>query len=154
MKTQNILLSAFVFAGAMTTASVAKADDSAQCRVTEVLAKKDGDGTVPRNLKFIESELKSDAFAAYKSFELLDAKDYKLELNVDKKQRTKSGHSLGLKLLGITNDKLKVNVSVFSAKQKKLLSTAYSIENKGLVLLAGYKHAEGKIIFAVQCQKR
>lgn len=154
MKTKNILLSAVAFAGALGTASVAKADDSAQCRVTQVLAKKDGDGTVPRNLKFIESELTSDQFAAYKSFELLDAKDYKLDLNVDKKQRMKTGHSLGLKLLGVTGSKLKVNVSVFSAKQKQLLSTAYSIENKGLVLLAGYKHADGKLIFAVQCQKR
>jgi len=139
---------------ALSSPAPAEADVSkAQCRVNAVLASKQGDGKIPENLQFLKKELSSDQFAAFKSFRLLDAKADKLTANKAASQKLKSGHKVGLKLLGGSKDRPKVHVSVNrDGNDKALVSTDYTIKSAGFLLLAGFKHPDGKVIFAIQCK--
>ena len=138
------------------TPALAQAGDeakSASCRVNAVLARKDGAGGIPTELNFLKKELSSDQFAAYKSFKLLDAKDYGLKLEKLESKSVDSGHKVGLKLLGGELARPRVQVVVEGKnRDRPLVSADYTIKSNGFLLLAGFKHPDGKIIFAIQCK--
>jgi hypothetical protein len=127
--------------------------EKANCRVTSVLASKDEAAErVPAELAFIEEELRADAFAAYKSFKLLEKKDFRLTLDKVADGKLKSGHQFGFKLLGGDDARIKIHASLTSKAGAKLLDTDYTIENNGVILVGGGNHPDGKIIFAIQCK--
>ncbi len=128
---------------------------TAKCRVHEVLARKDVEGGLPANLEFLRDELSSDQFAAYKSFQLLGAKDFDLVLDTPKANKFKSGHKVVLKLLGGEIERPRVQVVVeVPGKEKPSVSADYTIHSSGFLLLAGLNHTDGKLIFAIQCEAK
>ena len=66
---------------------------SAACKVTAFLASKDGDGSIPEDLKFLEEQLRDDQFAAFKGFRLLESKT--LKLGLDKPALDRLGQAQG-----------------------------------------------------------
>ena len=139
------------------TPAVARAEaKTAKCRVNAVLARKVEDGPrIPANLSFMAKELESDEFAAYKSFKLLQAQDYQLEVGKQLEQGFKSGHRVGLKLLGGDAAKPKFSVTIGKpGSSKPLLSTDYGIKNNGIMLFGGLKHEDGRLLFAIQCRSK
>ena len=146
---------ALAFGGTILLPSVADAAvDKVNCRVTSVLASKaEASERVPGNLKFLKEEFERDEFAAYKSFKLLEKKDFRLTLGKESAGKMKSGHEFGFSLLGGDDKRLKIHASLLSKSGKKLLNTDYTIDDNGILLVAGGKHADGKIIFAIQCKK-
>lgn len=130
----------------------------ASCQVHAVLASKDGDGTIPKNLEFLRGHLEQDEFAAYKSFLLVEQKA--LEIKLDKKSEVtfRSGNRLGLRLLGNDDTRLKLHASLSGRDGKKsLLNADYSIEDRGVMMIAaGKSELEGKLgklFFAIQCAR-
>ena len=131
----------------------------ARCDVHAVLAAKDGDGSIPANLKFLEARLREDDFAAYKSFKLVEKKSAKATLEKAAEFAFSSGNRLTLGLLGSEDTRLKLRASLFSSDgEKKLLSTDYSIVDGGVLMLGGVEYTEkdvtGKLFFAVQCARQ
>jgi hypothetical protein len=137
--------------------SIARADESqtADCKVHAVLASKEGEGGIPKNLEFLASELRSDQFAAYRTFRLLDQRGLSIDRDTVKEARLDSGHRVGLKLLGGEIERPKVHVTVHRKDDdKSLVSADYTIASSGFLLLAGFKHAEGMVIMAIQCKAK
>ncbi len=132
---------------------VVRADvKQAACKVHAVLAQREGDGKVPANLKFLEEQLADDQFAAFKSFRLLEAKSLKLEIGVPATAGMKTGHKLELELLGGANGRLELHAKLRGASSDKpLVSTDYTIDNKGVLIVGGVRHDQGKLFFAIQC---
>lgn len=130
----------------------------AKCQVHAVLASKDGDGSIPSELKFLEEQLKDDAFAAYKGFRLIEQKALKLQRSKASEVSFSSGNRLALSLLDNDDKRLKLHASLSSRDgAKDLLNTDYSIEDRGLLMIqaGSYSHkgATGKLFFAIQCAR-
>ena len=139
----------------------ANESQSADCKVHAVLAKKaasadeGGDGALPKNLDFLAKELRADQFAAYKTFRLLDQRGLSLQRGALEEARLDSGHRVGLKLLGGEVERPRVHVAVYKKDDgKNLVSADYTIASSGFLLLAGFKHAEGMVIMAIQCKAK
>jgi hypothetical protein len=152
-----VLAPVFAF-GAAYTGGISEADaaEKANCRVHAVLASKEGDGKLPKDLKFLEKTLQADEFAVYKSFHLLEKKDLKLKLEKPSEVTFKSGHKMGLTLMAIEEDKLKYHLSLSGRDGEKILvDTDYSIEDHGLIMtgVGEYKAGEvsGKLFLTIQC---
>lgn len=149
------LVGAAVFAvPAVADAAVTKAT----CQVHAVLASKEGDGTIPADLEFLRSTLANDEFAAYKSFTLLEKKSLKLALDTKGESTFGSGHKLGLTLLGGDDTRLKLQLDLSNRDgTKSLVSTAYSIEDNGLLMIGAGAFTDasrsGKLFFAIQCAR-
>jgi hypothetical protein len=131
----------------------------AHCQVHAVLASKEGDGSIPKELDFLRDTLKNDEFAAYKGFHLLEKKTVKLKLEERAKLTLKSGNALALTLLGGDDTKLKLHAELSSRDgSKSLLSTDYSIEDHGLFMIGAGNHSEGaltgKLFVAIQCARK
>lgn len=144
-------------AGLSMVPAVAHAEvKSAACRVSAVLARKVEDGPrIPKNLAFMAKELASDEFAAYKNFRLLDAEDYQLSVGKKLERGLKSGHRVGLVLLGGDAKRPKFNVTIQKpGGNKALVSTDYGIQNNGIMIVGGLKHEDGRLLFAIQCQSK
>lgn len=155
------LLPAFAFGAAFVGQPVHAhaAVEKASCQVHAVLASKEGDGKIPKNLGFLRETLEDDAFAAYRGFHLIDKKSLKLEVDAPSQSAFKSGHKLQLTLLGGDDSKLKFHAELTGRDGKSsLIGTDYSIEDNGLLMIqAGkYKSGEiaGKLFFAIQCARR
>jgi hypothetical protein len=161
---QRLLVSAVaaVLAPGLVVGAVTLAPDTAlaeikaaACKVTAFLAQKDGDGTIPADLKFLEEQLRDDQFAAFKGFRLLETKA--LRLGVDKPGLAvlKSGFQLKLSLLGEESTKLKLHANLLApGRESPLVDTDYAIDDNGLLLVGGVRHLDGKIFFAIQCGKQ
>ena len=153
----GLLAAPAMLATATLAPRVAHADTkAAACRVNAVLARKVEDGPrIPKDLSFMAKELESDEFAAYKSFKLLDAEDYQLEVGKKLERGLKSGHRVGLVLLGGDDKRPKFNVTIQKPGSKKpLLSTDYGIRNNGIMIVGGLKHEDGRLLFAIQCRSK
>lgn|SRR5690606_6935310 len=125
------------------------------CKVTAFLAQKDGDGTIPADLKFLDEQLRDDSFAAFKGFRLLETKSLRLAVDKPGLAALKSGFQLKLSLLGEDSNKLKLHANLLApGRDAPLVDTDYAIENNGLLLVGGVRHLEGKIFFAIQCGKQ
>jgi len=165
-----VLAPAALFTAAVAPASVEAAPtetapaSKAQCQAHAVLATKDGDGTIPSELKFLEEQLKDDQFAAYKGFRLLEQKALELAMGTPTTPTTAttvrftSGNRLSLSLLGSSDTHLKLRADLSSRDGKKsLLGTDYSIEDAGVLMIGAGKYTfekqDGKLFFAIQCAR-
>ena len=148
------LLPAIVLGGFTLTSPEVRAEvKSAACKVTAFLASKDGDGSIPADLKFLEEQLHDDQFAAFKGFRLLESKTLKLGLDKAAVAALQSGFNLRLSLLGEEATKLKLHANLTAAgRDKPLVDTAYKIDNNGLLLVGGVRHLDGKVFFAIHCR--
>jgi hypothetical protein len=131
----------------------------ATCQVHAVLAsKKEGDGGIPEKLRFLETQLKDDEFAAYKSFHLVEQKALTIKLNMPSEVTLTTGNRLSLSLLGNDDTRLKLHADLSSRDgSKSLLSTDYSMEDAGVLMIraGSYTHGDiaGKLFFAIQCAR-
>lgn len=126
---------------------------AAACKVTAFLASKEGDGTIPAELQFLEEQLRDDQFAAFKGFRLLESKTLKLGLDRSAVAALQSGFQLKLSLLGEEDTKLKLHANLtMPGRDKPLVDTAYKIDNNGLLLVGGVRHLDGKAFFAIHCR--
>ncbi|HEY8379260.1 MAG TPA: hypothetical protein VIK91_22355 [Nannocystis sp.] len=151
-----VLLPGFVVGGAYLVPDVALAEvRSVACKVTAFLASKDGDGSIPEDLKFLEEQLRDDSFAAFKGFRLLETKALRLGLDKPAHAALKSGFQLKLSLLGEESSKLRLHANLLAPnRQAPLVDTDYTIDDNGLLLVGGVRHEGGKIFFAIQCGKQ
>jgi hypothetical protein len=151
-----LLLPATVLGGlSLTPAEVLAEVKAAACKVSTFIATKDGDGSIPVELKFLEEQLRDDQFAAFKGFRLLEAKTLKLDLDKPSVAVLQSGFQLRLSLLGEEETKLKLHANLTApGRDKPLVDTAYKIDNNGLLLVGGVRHLDGKVFFAIQCAKK
>jgi hypothetical protein len=129
-----------------------------KCRVLAVLAAKEGDGGIPEELRFLETQLKDDEFAAYKSFHLVEQKALTIKLDAPSEVTLTTGNRLGLTLLGNDDTRLKLHANLSSRDgSKSLLSTDYSMEDAGVLMIraGSYTHGDiaGKLFFAIQCAR-
>jgi hypothetical protein len=148
-----LFLPATIIGGlSLTPAEVLAEVKAAACKVSTFLATKDGDGSIPVELKFLEEQLRDDQFAAFKGFRLLEAKT--LKLGLDKPSvAAMQGFQLRLSLLGEEETKLKLHANLIApGRDKPLVDTAYKIDNNGLLLVGGVRHLDGKVFFAIQCR--
>lgn len=161
---QRLLVSAVaaVLAPGLVVGAVSLAPDTAlaevkavACKVTAFLAQKDGDGTIPADLKFLEEQLRDDQFAAFKGFRLLETKALRLGVDKPGLAALKSGFQLKLSLLGEEATKLKLHANLLApGRESPLVDTDYAIDDNGLLLVGGVRHLDGKIFFAIQCGKQ
>lgn len=124
---------------------------SSTCQIHAVLATKTGDGTVPAELDFLAEQLRSDEFAAFKSFKLLESKTLKLNLGEPGVATMRTGQQLKLQLLGADALKLQLHATLI-AGDRVLVDTDYKIESNGILLIGGVRHPDGKIFFAIRCR--
>jgi hypothetical protein len=124
--------------------------NSATCRIHAVEASQEGDGKIPDNLGFLADQLAQPEFARYKHFELLDVKDYKLELGKVVDQKFKSGHNAKLELLGGDKDKLELHTSL-ERGSKSLVSMDFVVGSNQIMLIP-VRRGDSAIIFAYQCK--
>lgn len=150
------VLPALVVGGATLAPAEARAEvTSVACKVTAFLAEKDGDGTIPQDLKFLEEQLRDDSFAAFKGFRLLETKALRLGRDKPELAALRSGFKLTLSLLGEENTKLKLHANLLApGREAPLVDTDYAIDDNGLLLVGGTRHEGGKIFFAIQCGKQ
>lgn len=148
-----LLLPVTIIGGlSLTPAEVLAEVKAAACKVSTFIATKEGDGTIPAELKFLEEQLRDDQFAAFKGFRLLEGKT--LKLGLDKPAvAALQGFQLRLSLLGEEETKLKLHANLIApGRDKPLVDTAYKIDNNGLLLVGGVRHLDGKVFFAIQCR--
>jgi hypothetical protein len=149
-----VLLPALVIGGvAIAPAEVHAEIKAAACKVTAFLATREGDGSIPADLQFLEEQLRDDQFAAFKGFRLLEAKTLKLGLGLPATADLQSGFKLKLSLLGEEDKKLKLHANLLApSRDKPLVDTAYKIDDNGLLLVGGVRHLDGKVFFAIHCR--
>jgi hypothetical protein len=146
---------AFAAVASLSTAADA-AVTKASCQVHAVLLKKEGDGTVPADLEFLKPTLKNEEFENYKGYELIERKALKLAIDTKSESTFAIGHKVGLTLLGGDEHRLKLHADLSSRDgTKSLLSTDYSIEDNGLLMIGAGAYSDdkrsGKLFFAIQC---
>jgi hypothetical protein len=149
------------FAGVLTLvggdalAAPAPAVPAAECRVTEVLAAKEGDGAIPPELKFIEAELKDEGFAAYKGFRRLEVKALTLTQGSPGAARFATGQIVKLDLVARSGKKLKLRFRLVSDPSGDLVyDTDYTIDDNGLIIFVGPRRPDGRLLFVPQCRGR
>jgi hypothetical protein len=154
----TVMAPALAFGAAFTgDVSEAEAAEKAECQVHAVLASKEGDGKIPKNLEFLRKTLEADEFAWAKSFHLLDKKEFKLKVDKPKEATFKTGHAMRLTLLGAGEEgKLQYHFSLSGRDgTKPLVDADYSIERHGQILTGVGTYTEGdlagKLFFAIQC---
>lgn len=150
-----ILVPALALGGvSMIPVEASAVEIKAACKVTAFLATKDGDGTIPADLQFLEEQLRDESFAAFKGFRLLEGKTLKLDLGKPSTAELQSGFKLKLSLLGEEDTKLKLHANLMTAgREKPLVDTAYKIDDNGLLLVGGVRHLDGKVFFAIHCRR-
>ncbi len=149
-------------AGVATAAQAAAPSKAAKgvCKVHAVLASKEGDGTIPKNLEFMKEWLTDEPFDRYKSFHLLGSKKVDIALGKSPETAFKTGHKMKLSLLGGDETKLKLHLELTHQDRKEsLFSMDYSIQDNGLFFVQSdgeHKSGEvsGRIFWAIQCARR
>jgi hypothetical protein len=142
-----------LFAGGVTLLNpsvVEAAVTEATCRIHAVEARQDGDGAIPTDLQFLADQLQAPEFARYKSFVLLDTKDFKLELGKVVDQKFKSGHNLELSLIGGELDKLELHTNL--KRGSKSLVDVNFVVGSNQIMLIPVRRGDQAIIFAYQCK--
>ena len=139
---------------AMPLDASAKDMTAAECKVHTVLASKSPTAErIPGGLSFLRAELEGDQFAAYKSFKLLSSVEFKLNSDAQVSHEAGGGHRVGLRLRGGSIERPKLHIEVAAAdKAKPLVSADYSVTSGAFLLLAGFRHPDGKLVFAIQCR--
>ena len=148
------LMTSTTVALATPSSASAKEMTAAECKVHTVLASKTPAAErIPGRLSFLKAELKGDQFAAYKSFKLLSSVDFSLKGDKQVNREAGGGHRVGLRLRGGSLERPKLHIEVAAAdKAKPLVSADYSVTSGSFLLLAGFRHPDGKLVFAIQCR--
>jgi hypothetical protein len=146
-------------APAKAKAKVKAKAEKAVCKVHAVLASKDGDGKIPKNLEFMKEWLTDEPYDRYKSFHLLGSKKTEIVLGKATETSFKTGHKMKLSLLGGDEKKLKLHLDLTHRDGKKnLVAMDYSIQDNGLFFVQGGEHKSGevtgRIFWAIQCARR
>ena len=143
-----------IAAVATPSSASAKELSAAECKVHTVLASKAAaKERIPGKLSFLKTELEGDQFAAYKSFKLLSSADFTLKGDKQISREAGGGHRVGLRLRGGSLSRPKIHIEVAAAdKAKPLVSADYSVTSGSFLLLAGFRHPDGKLVFAIQCR--
>lgn len=133
--------------------------DKAVCKVHAVLASKEGDGKIPKNLEFMKEWLTDEPYDRYKSFHLLGSKKVELKVTKPKSAEFKTGHKMKLSLLSGDEKSLRLHLDLTHRDGKKnLVAMDYSIEDNGLFFVQGGEHKSGevtgRIFWAIQCARR
>ncbi len=133
--------------------------EKAVCKVHAVLASKEGDGKIPKNLEFMKEWLIDEPYDRYKSFHLLGSKKVDLKANKATATAFKTGHKMKLSLLGGDEKKLKLHLDLTHRDGiENLVTMQYSIEDNGLFFVEGGEHKSGevtgRIFWAIQCARR
>lgn len=141
--------------------SQARADDEvdlAKCGIHAVLASKEGDRGIPKELAAFKAQLSEDEFAIYKSFYLIEQKA--LDLRVGKKTEAKfrSGNRISMTLLGNDDTRLKLQLDLSNRDEtKQLLSMKLSVVDGAVVIArAGpveHQGVSGMLFFINQCAR-
>lgn len=127
-------------------AAKAKGAEKGVCKVHAVLASKEGDGKIPKNLEFMKEWLTDEPYDRYKSFHLLGSKKADVVLGKATQTEFKTGHKMKLSLLGGDEKKLKLHLDLTHRDGKKnLVAMDYSIEDNGLFFVQGGEHAFGEV---------
>lgn len=163
----SVLAPAALFGAVVVAAPAAHAAPAAKgkgaekgvCKVHAVLASKEGDGKIPKNLEFMKEWLTDEPYDRYKSFHLLGSKKADVALGKATKTDFKTGHKMKLSLLGGDEKKLKLHLDLTHRDGKKnLVAMDYSIEDNGLFFVEGGEHKSGevtgRIFWAIQCARR
>lgn len=147
------LAPALALSASVLTPAIAKAEvGAARCQVHSVLAKKTGDGTIPDDLKFLEDQLRSDQFAAYKSFRLLEKHDLRLDVANAVATDMKSGHVLTLEYFGADAGKLKFKATLLArGGDATLFDGLLQLPDPGIFWIGGGRYGKDKILFAIRC---
>jgi hypothetical protein len=148
----------FAFAATWMDSSPAEAAAKAACRVHAVLADKQTEAPLPKELEFLRETLKDDQFAAYKGFHLVDKQTLALTEGSAAQASFGSGHKLALTLRGSDDKRVRLHLELTNRDgQGKLVATDYSIEDNGLFMIQAGSHTkgkiEGKLFFAIQCAR-
>lgn len=163
MALSSVLAPATAFAAVATLATAAQAAPSKAakgvCKVHAVLASKEGDGKIPKNLEFMKEWLTDEPYDRYKSFHLLGTKKVNVALGKSPETTFKTGHKMKLSLLGGDEKKLKLHLDLTHRDgQESLVSMDYSIQDNGLFFVQGGEHKSGevtgRIFWAIQCARR
>ncbi len=136
-----------------------KAAKKGVCKVHAVLASKEGDGTIPKNLEFMKEWLTDEPYDRYKSFHLLGSKKADVVLGKAAQTDFKTGHKMTLSLLGGDEKKLRLHLDLTHRDGKKnLVAMDYSIEDNGLFFVQGGEQklgdVTGTMLWAIQCERR
>lgn len=158
----SVLAPATVFGAVAAVAPAAHAAPKAEkavCKVHAVLASKEGDGTIPKNLEFMKEWLTDEPYDRYKSFHLLSTKKADIVLGKATETAFKTGHKMQLSLLGGDEKKLKLHLDLTHRDgEKNLVSMDYSIEDNGLFFVQGGEQKSGEVtgsmFWAIQCARR
>ncbi len=146
-------VAAFVVTAASAGPAAAAERTRAKCDLHAVHLTKKGDGTIPPELSFLEAELRDDQFAAYKGFHLLERKDLLLVKDQAARAAFRTGHTLGLTLLGGKGKRLRIRASLSNRSgDRTLVQTTYAIDDGGVFLLGGPSYNGGKLLFAIRCR--
>lgn len=154
-----VLAPAAVVSGiAIPTAVEAATVKEAKCQAHAVLAHKEGDGTIPKELEFLKAQLLDDEFAAYDGYKLIDRKAAKVKLAKASELKFTTGNRLGLTLLDNDDSRLKLRAELRSRNSDKyLLSTEYSIQDGSVLMIRAGSYTDGdisgKLFFAIQCAR-
>lgn len=125
----------------------------AKCDLHAVHLTKQGDGSIPPELSFLERELRDDQFVAYKGFRLLERKDVVIAAKTPTKAAFRTGHNLGLTLLGGDAKRLRIRAALSNRSgDRTLVQTTYAIDDGGVFLLGGPSYNGGKLLFAIRCR--
>ena len=125
----------------------------AKCDLHAVHLTKQGDGSIPPELSFIERELRDDQFAAYKGFRLLERKELNIVRSKPAKAAFRTGHTLGLTLMGGDAKRLRIRAALSNRSgDRDLVRTTYAIDDGGVFLLGGPSYNGGKLLFAIRCR--
>jgi hypothetical protein len=149
----SVLAVPALFAGTVTLLNpsiVEAAVTEATCRIHAVEARQEGDGSIPDDLAFLKDQLQAPEFARYKSFVLLDTKDFKLELGKVVDQKFKSGHNLELSLVGGEAEKLELHTNL--KRGSKSLVDVNFVVGSNQIMLIPVRRGDQAIIFAYQCK--
>jgi hypothetical protein len=153
----SILVPTLAAASVMAAPAVASAAVSkANCQMHAVLLSKEGDGTIPKELEFLRSTFATDGFAIYQGFFLLERKTVKLTLDTKADTSFRTGHRVGLTLLGGDDKRIKLHADLSSRDgSKSLLSTGYEIDDAGVLMISAGSYTDdersGKAFFAISC---
>ncbi|MEE9385941.1 MAG: hypothetical protein V3V08_21225 [Nannocystaceae bacterium] len=141
----------------LATADLIAASDavaaSATCRVMSIMARKEGGGKIPASLELLRTQLRSDQFAAYRSFELLEERRIVLRDGKGGFAQMKIGYDVKLNLLGRDASRLKLHLRLIAkGSAKPLLDADYSVLDNGMLLVVAGMRDRGRALFAFQCR--
>ena len=111
-------------------------------------------GGIDRRLAFLSKQLKRPPFSAFKSFQLLTARDLTIPQKAAAKEArlpTKKVLRLAFREKLLDGKKIKLRM-LLTIKPK--IKTVFTIRDRGTMLLAGTKYKRGTLVVGITCSAR